>query len=232
MNTFKLFEILKTLSLTGIDTAVLDSKEEGLLIRGVDKDGVTFVFHTIENNDVTNVSMGLNTIQTLVSKMGLLNLDNTTAETVEDEYDVKSITFKEKRKKVTHALTNPAKLPAPKNISFDEIKNSITLTKDEVAAMSKVLNTFNPEKVQLIGTGNDIILRVEDKDSNTFEDVISTSNSSGDWKYVWLKDKFIKLIKTSLTENESDSVSLVISAKGVMYFDINDIIIMLFPSPE
>lgn len=231
MNTNKLFEILHTLSVTGINTAILGDSDNDLLIRGVDKDGVTFVFHTMEGNDVTSKLIGLESIQPLVNKMKLIDLDNVKAETEEDEESVKRITFKEGRKKVTHSLTNPTKLAVPKNIVFDEIKNSITLSKDDVDNMSKVLSTFQSDKVSLAGIGSDIVMKVEDKESNTFEDVIG-NNGEGDWHYAWQRDKFIKLIKTSISENDSDSIQLVISAKGILYFDINDIVVMLFPSPE
>jgi hypothetical protein len=231
MNTTKLYKIIRTLSLTGIDTAILDNVNNDLLIRGVDKDGVTFVFHTIDGNDISTKPIGLETIQPLVNKMKLINLDNVNAVLEEDENNIKRVTFKEGRKKVTHTFINPTKLSVPKNIAFDEIKNSIVLSKSAIDNIGKVLSTFQSETVSLSGIGTDIVMKVEDKDSNTFEDVIGT-NSEGDWHYAWQRDKFIKLIKTSLAENESESVQLVISAKGILYFDINDIIIMLFPSPE
>lgn len=229
MNNNKLYEIIKTLNATGINTAILEDDSSKLLIRGADEDGVVFVYHTLDDNEITESSMGLDSISILMNKMSLIDLSKSKVVLDDDGDCVTRITFKEGRKKVTHTLSNPAKLQVPSSINYDDIKSCINLSSSDVNDIVKALNTYNPKEITLEGIGEETMLKFTDKDSDIFENVIG-KNTNGDWKHSWKKDKFVKLLKTTLAENDNNSMQLVISERGILYFEINDIIIMQFPT--
>ena len=81
MNVEKLYNIVNTVNIAGIDQIIIDKNENGVTVRGADLVGegeeVSIVIVSDTDSDVVDKTMGIDRASVLRKRMSLFDLDKT-----------------------------------------------------------------------------------------------------------------------------------------------------------
>jgi len=229
MNIEKLSSVLNTIRDTSIKSTVIDVHDNGkIMIRAIDDDEMVAIYHEMNSIDMLNKTVGIKDINSFVNKLALFDLTKTAVnESNNDDY-TKSINVSQGRRKMAYGFANPDKMQMPKGKFKDTITTVIQLDDDKVKELMKAIKTYQPETLNISSNDEGITISFVDKNDDSFEDVLSEV-STGHWNHDWKRNKFVTLMN-NIIGNEEEGVTISISDKGIIYFDINDIIVMLTPT--
>ena len=104
--------ILTTLKDVQITTCSIDPQDEGSLIRGSNKDGGLAVFDTYPN-PICDVAMGIQSVDGLLSRIDLFDIEKASVDLDETSSHVRSITIKEGKKKASYRFQTSSRLSIP-----------------------------------------------------------------------------------------------------------------------
>lgn len=220
------YEILETVNVAGINKVIIDRTEDGVVIRGIDDDETVVVFSKKDGSIVPN-NIGVHRVPAILGRLKLFDLEKSTTEAGTRGDSISTLTIKEGRKKAQLAFTNPDNIRAPKRAIDDEILNQVTLDKDDIQLITSAITNFQPEFITFKGTGDEILLQLNESDTNDcFTDKVG-QNSTGDWEYHWNARSFTRLIRQASREDET--VFLGIGSTGIMCLAVNDVNFILIP---
>lgn len=229
MNISKLSGILNTIRDTSIKSAIIEARDNGkVMIRAIDESEMVVIYHEISNNQLLNKTIAIKDINSFVNKLSLFDLDSVTVNEIDSDNYTKSVSISQGRQKMYHTFNNPVKLQMPAGVIKDTISTTITLTSEKTKKLMKAIKTYQPKTFNIASNDDGITISFEDSNGNSFEDVL-TETSTGDWNNNWARNKFVTLMNNVIGKEDED-ITLSISSKGIIYFDINDLIVMLSPS--
>jgi hypothetical protein len=226
MNLQTLNEILNTVSVARIDNVVIDVESDAICVRGADVDKSVVVFSKRKNDIDLPATVGINRLGVLINRIKMFNLDKAKVVSAVDRNFTRSITISEGRRKVSFQFADPAAVRAPKSLNCNKIINKIVLTKDRMEEINKAVAGTQASVFTLMGSGNDVILKLVDPLGDVYEDVIG-ENDSGSWSTSWRVDKFMSLSRYEL--KTKDSILMEVSQKGFLYLTVGGIEFALLP---
>ena len=228
MNLERINEILNIAQLASVPEILLECDTDSVLITGCDVDARAVIISHDYTPDLTDNNALFHRVPEFKKRFGLFDLTKTkTEETIATDGFVKSINIKQGRKKVSLTLADPKTCQAPKSLN-DEIVNTVTLSKEDVASLASAIGTINPEFVTFKGNGEEISVNLVEKgSSDCYTDIIG-DNSLGDvWEANWSANIFTKLIKHAVTTD--DDVLLSVTARKNLFIVVDDVKVILTP---
>jgi len=230
MNVEKLYNIIDTVNIAGIDQIIIDKNDNGVTVRGADIVGegeeVNIVILSDTDSDVVDKTMGIHRTSVLHRRMSLFDLSKTKSNTVDSETFVKSLSLNESRKKVSFTFADPKTIDVPTGSIDDEINTNIKLSEQTINELVKANAAMGSEFIKIKGINKDIIIELFDGISDTFTDRIG-SNTSGDWSYQWSTNSILRLAKHAI--KSEPVVEFGIGEQGILYIEVNDLIFMIMP---
>lgn len=230
MNIERLHSVLETINVAGIKEIIIEKKDDTVLIRGADstneeeKPSIVIVSETDHN--MVDRTMGVSRVPVMLNRMNLFDLSKTKVSQVGNDDYMKSVTFKENRKKVSFTFTNPSIINVPSKTIDDNVSNVVVLSKDYIANLVKANQAMNSNLINLTGINNEIVIEMLDDGSDAFTDVVA-NNCEGEWSYNWQTSSVMKLLRQAIKQN--DSVELGIGDVGILYIEVNELIFMVMP---
>jgi len=229
MNIGKLSSILNTIRDTSIKTAIIEVRDnDKVMIRAIDDDSMIAIYHEMSNGDMLNKTVGIKDINSFTDKLTLFDLDEVEVNEANTDQYTKAVNIKQGRRKIFYGFNNPEKLKMPAGLVQDTITTVITLSSERTKELMKSFKTFKPETFNIASNTDGIMISFADKNEASFEDVL-TENSTGNWNHNWKRNKFVTLMNNVIGSDEED-ITISISSKGIIYFDINDVVVMLTPT--
>lgn len=232
MNIEKLFNILETINVAGIKEIIIEKKDGQTVVRGSDStdDEVqpSIVVTSETDHNVVDMTMGITRVPVMLNRMKLFDLSKTKVDQTANDAEtyVRSVTFKESRKKVSYTFANPDTINVPSGTIDDNVNNSITLSKEYINSLIKANQAMNSTHVSISVINNDMVIELFDGISDSFTDVLSDS-CVGNWSYNWMTNSVLKLLKQAIKNN--DSVELGIGELGILYIEVDDLLFMVMP---
>jgi len=233
MNIERLHSVLETINVAGIKEIIIEKKEDGVVIRGADstsdEERPSIVLVSEVDSNIVDTTMGITRVPVMLGRMNLFDLSKTKVSQVEVEDYVKSVTFKESRKKVSFTFANPQTINVPSGTIDDAVNNVITLTKEYITNLIKANQAMNSNILSITGINNETVIEMFDDGSDSFTDVIA-DQCSGEWSYDWRTDSVMRLLRHAIKNN--DSVELGVGDMGILYIEVNELIFMVMPQVQ
>lgn len=230
MNVEKLYNIINTATIAGIDQIIIDKSDTGVMVRGADVVGegeeVNIVMLSDTDSDVVDKTMGVHRVSVLHKRMNLFDLEKTKSSTNDAEDFVKSLSLRESRKNVSFTFADPKTIDVPSGTIDDEIKTSIRISNTTINELVKANAAMQSKFIKISGINKDIIIELFDGVSDSFSDRLG-DNKSGEWSYQWTTNSIMRLAKHAIKTNPV--IEFGIGEQGILYIEVNDLIFMVMP---
>ena len=230
MNINKMYNYTSILHNCGIKAVVFSPSADGHMnVSGIDEDYMIAVMHDTKDHDLCDEKVGLTFIEPFVKKMKLLDLSKTRVEIetveIDDDKYTKAVVLKEGRRSVQHSFCSPNTAGVPISRPDGTVSTIIQLDASKTKALLNAIATYSPDKVEITADGSSITLSLTDDNNDVYSDVLQDTDQK--FSFEWKRTKFVKLLNN--VKNDEGS-QFGFTDKGLMFFVISDLPIMLAPT--
>ena len=198
-------------------------------VHGISPDEKIVLFSEVVGDPITSKDMGVHRVNSLISRLKLMDPDKATVDINEGDAFLNAITVKQGRKKVDYTFADPEKIRHPHNIQQDEIKCTLEFNKEQATALLNAVVAMQPAFLTFEGRGEDTWITLDDGNSDSFEDRVGT-NTAGDWKSHWNVTSVTRLLKFAI--KESKTVTLKISHHGFLFMEVAGLTFLVVPEVQ
>lgn len=260
MDIINLKFILETLHSVGISEMVLSptvkNDKPSTLVRGSNRERSVVVYHEIEDLVLTEVPMGVQSVNGLLSRISLFDESKASIELVQSHDIVGTVNIKQGRKKATYRCADPNQLSAPNRIPGDlaiSEASAIIIPSSQVdflgQAISSMSLTGNKEErtitMQVTEEGS-LDVTIVDGEDDSFKEIIEDVGGSPTEKGTWDVSSFSRVMKrasensevsfrrifgSDVGEVEDKAVVFSITEYKIAVFAVADLDILVVPNP-
>lgn len=229
----KLEKNILDLIMLAVDTSKLLNIEEIIIdksgIRAIHPERIALILFKADlSNDLPFDSIGINRLPTFIQRLSIIkDIKDISAEFESDNNNnVKSIKFHNKKLSISYRCANPMTIKAPKNIK-DVFTKEVNFTEEAFNMLSKGFSAMKSEVFTLISDNSGVRFELMDSNNDVFTYQFSEEieNKNDDVKFV---HKYpIKIFLPILKQNTNST--LYIGEQGVLKIIINGLDLIILP---
>lgn len=234
-------QILEVLHSLGVSEAIIEPDDGQTRIRAAHGDGSIVVYDHIDDNDVVDLPMAIQSVNGLLSRLNLFDVNKASADIEDNGNIITDIRIKQGRKKASFRFAEMKNVAVPSQKPETTPSDVITFPSDYVKYIGKAISamSFTGDKkertISVKGDGGSGVLSISitDGEDDSFDEEIENVNIETE-RGIWEVIPFQRVMNKSSDYNSHDdgSANFTIDEFGIATFQVGLFSVMVLPMAD